>query len=292
MIPTWGMAESVLLLVDPSRAVQEQAAETLSRTLSYRTPETEIRTLDVSTLTSGDLEDVDLVVTFGSKAANQLFSTDGSNVATLQCMVSRLEWGSLSERWPQRTIDALILDQPAERLIALIRFALPEVPGIGLVGEGETDPLTAPIIAEALDKGLKVSRQRADSAAQLHPNLQIALSDRAALVATGDPELYNARTARHILLTAYQLRAPVIGFSESFSRAGAVLSLYSTPAQVGQDCATRARQRLSGAPPAAQPHEPQHFSIASNRSVANALRLSLPSDQDILQYLSTPAVLR
>jgi hypothetical protein len=66
-----------------------------------------------------------------------------------------------------------------------------------------------------------------------------------ALLAVPDPLVFNSQTAANILAAAYRRRIPLIGFSPAYTRAGALVSLYSTPDQIGfaaaKYCARRSR---------------------------------------------------
>lgn len=67
----------------------------------------------------------------------------------------------------------------------------------------------------------------------------------------------------------------------TYVKAGALLALYSTPAQIGQQAGEVARQGLASGslqPPAA----PRHFRIGTNPYVARSLGISL-EDASVLQ---------
>jgi signal transduction histidine kinase len=96
------------------------------------------------------------------------------------------------------------------------------------------------------------------------------LAEPGILLAVPDSTVYNNRTISNILLTAYHQRSPVVGFSPAYVKAGALLALYSTPAQVGQQAGEAARLGLATGslpPPAA----PRHFRISTNPYVARSL---------------------
>ena len=101
------------------------------------------------------------------------------------------------------------------------------------------------------------------------------------LLAVPDASLFNNRTISNILLTAYHHRSPVIGFSPAYVKAGALLALYSTPTQIGQQAGEVARQGLASGslpPPAA----PRHFRISTNPYVARSLGIGL-EDASVLR---------
>jgi len=86
--------------------------------------------------------------------------------------------------------------------------------------------------------------------------------------------VFNSYSIQNVLLTAYRQHSPVVGFSAAYIRAGAILGLYSTPAQIGRQTAEMARAVLAGAavPP---PQSPRYFEIGSNPQVARSLGIAL-----------------
>jgi hypothetical protein len=108
--------------------------------------------------------------------------------------------------------------------------------------------------------------------------LQALLPDVDALLAVPDPAVFNSQTAANILAAAYRRRIPMIGFSPAYTRAGALVSLYSTPAQVGtrrRNCARRSAVRIL--PP---PQWPRDFVVRVNQDVSRSLGLTLVEERN------------
>jgi len=180
-----------------------------------------------------------------------------------------------------RRTSAVFIDQPAARQIELLRIALPEWSRVALVVGRESSELGARLQASARDKRLRPMLETASGESDLYLALQRMLVEPAVLLAVPDASLFNNRTISNILLTAYHHRSPVIGFSPAYVKAGALLALYSTPAQIGQQAGEVARQGLASGslqPPAA----PRHFRIGTNPYVARSLGIGL-EDASVLQ---------
>jgi ABC-type uncharacterized transport system substrate-binding protein len=108
----------------------------------------------------------------------------------------------------------------------------------------------------------------------LFPALQSLLRDVDVVLALPDPEVFNGQTAGNILTAAYRRRVPLVGFSPAYVKAGALLALYSTPAQIGSRGGDILRQALSGnALP--RPQWPADFVVKLNSDVAHSLGLAL-----------------
>jgi putative tryptophan/tyrosine transport system substrate-binding protein len=102
------------------------------------------------------------------------------------------------------------------------------------------------------------------------------------LLALPDYKIYNRHSVKNILLSAYRLRIPVVGFSDSFVNAGAVAATYSSPDQIARQLTSIILDRMkNGALPDTGTVYPEYFSVSTNRQVANALYISLPSENSI-----------
>jgi ABC-type uncharacterized transport system substrate-binding protein len=86
---------------------------------------------------------------------------------------------------------------------------------------------------------------------------------------------------RNLLLTSFRARVPVVGFSSAYARAGAVMSLYSSPDQIARQAADAVNQwmRDRNWP---HPQHPRHFTVSVNAHVARSLGLKM-DDGDVLR---------
>ena len=140
------------------------------------------------------------------------------------------------------------------------------------------------LAAAAMERKLRLSAQQVMGESDLAPALQKLLPDTDLLLALPDAAVFNAGTIQLILLSTYRHQRPLIGFSASYTRAGAILSLFSTPRQIGAQAADMLRAALASGrlPP---PQYPREFQVAANPHVARSLGLSLDSEDGLLQRL-------
>jgi ABC-type uncharacterized transport system substrate-binding protein len=73
-------------------------------------------------------------------------------------------------------------------------------------------------------------------------------------------------------LTTYRARIPLVAFSPAYVKAGAVLAVYSTPAQVARRAVEMLRQWQSGRG-LPSPQNPREFEVVVNERVAASLGL-------------------
>lgn len=91
------------------------------------------------------------------------------------------------------------------------------------------------------------------------------------LVALPDPTVWKAENAKWLLYLSYRKKVPVVGFSSSLLKAGALVSVYSKPEQIGQQTAEVIEQwalkkTWQGL------HSPKYFTVEINDLVADGLR--------------------
>ena len=106
----------------------------------------------------------------------------------------------------------------------------------------------------------------------IYPALKQVIDESEVILALPDPLIYNSANLQNILLTMYRARTPLIAFSPAYVKAGAVLAVYSTPAQVARRAAEMLRQWQSGRG-LPLPQKPREFEVAVNERVAASLGL-------------------
>ena len=102
-----------------------------------------------------------------------------------------------------------------------------------------------------------------------------------------DDSVYNRRTLKGILLTSYRSRKPVISYSPSHVKAGALASIFSSPSDIGSQLASVVR-RLTKKPSQSKAiiEFAQYFSITVNNRVAHALGINLPDEVKLTDKLN------
>jgi ABC-type uncharacterized transport system substrate-binding protein len=146
---------------------------------------------------------------------------------------------------------------------------------VGLLIHEDTDLLALGLDAEALQASELVVTRSAGSNKEIMQDLASLLEKSDALIAIPDARLYGPQNFRHVLLSAYRQRKPVIGFSGAGVRAGCLMAPYVN----GEDLADAAirRIRLLRQWPANRPLPPsqdlQPSEIRVNEEVAKTLGL-------------------
>lgn len=278
-------AATVLVVLSDDSAVYQETAEALEREIggNHKTVRTIAERLDA---TLADGAETKLAIAIGVKAAERL-SSRTDRVATLAVLVPR-DWyqkngrGILAEGG--RIYGAVVLDQPYSRQLKLTKLASPSATRVGVIySQGNAGHL-AEIESAARALRLSVNETMIDSETSLVDALEKTLSDSDVLLAIPDSIVLNRNTVQSLFITSYRYRDPVIGYSKSLTRAGALVSLYSTPAQIGKQAGETAQRYLSGGKLSGM-QWPKYYSISANTHVARSLDIELPSEQNLLKEL-------
>ena len=172
------------------------------------------------------------------------------------------------------TFSALYLNQPLGRQLDLVRLALPRAQRVGVLWGAESQANEPQLEAAAQVRGLKVVGVAVRPDEPVFNGLKKLLEESDLLLALADPQIYNSHSIQNILLGSFRAQVPMVAFSPAYVRAGALMAVYSTPAQIGQQAGALARGVLQGQP-LGVPQHPLQFEVSVNEHVARSLGLKL-----------------
>lgn len=229
-----------------------------------------------------------LVVAVGVGAMRGI-ADSGLKVPMVATLVPRASYQRFADSLSGgRSVTAVWLDQPVVRQMDLLRLALPQRRRVGVLFGADSRLFEQELLRAGSERGLDIVAAHAYSGEQVPTSLQRTLEDADVLLALPDPQIYNSSTIQNILTAAYRRRLPLVGFSAAYVKAGALLALYSTPAQVGAQAGEIARTVLAGKP-LPPPQWPREFAVGVNADVARSLGVPLDGDAAarLTDYLRT-----
>lgn len=279
-------AELAVVLSDDSAPYQE--VYQVIRAYLDDTPY-EVRRLYAAGLTVTALSETRLAVAVGVRAAESLAALT-PRPPVLAVLVPRA-WYLRSGRarlsdGGRRGVSAIYLDQPFDRQVELIRQAFPEVRRVGVLLSAEQSGLADELDAALQAQRLSLVHGTLTAGERLIMPLERVLSEAELLLAVPDPLVFNRNTAQSLFLTSYRYRDPVLGYSRSLTRAGALLSLHSSPAQIGRQAAEWVSGAIQNVPVRLPPPAyPEYFSVSVNEQVARSLGFMLPSETELEKRL-------
>lgn len=283
LLPLGAWADELRVTLLPSReggayqrvieAIQQQVRQSADKTVSLSTV-----SLEEYARHSTDIEqESDLLVSIGMRATDSVARRHGSTplLATLvpysglAASLNKIDANSASAE--PRSISAILLDQPVSRPLSLTRLLLGKHKPIGIPLGPDSRRQQLEIERVAARLGLSIEIETIDSPANLMHHLSRLLERSDVLLALPDPAIFNRQSVRHILLSSYRKRVPVIGFSRSYVTAGALAAAYSTPRQIGRQAGeiiVSLHNDVARLPAAFI--EPRYFSVSINGQVARS----------------------
>ncbi|OCR23746.1 ABC transporter substrate-binding protein [Pseudomonas syringae] len=207
---------------------------------------------------------------------------DSQGPATLVLRISRIEAHQrLAEKRPPN-LSLLWSDPPVSRQLKLIRQLLPQARQVGVLFDSDSQFLLKETRHAAAPMGLKIVSQSWRSVADNRP-LSALLNRSDVLLGLDDTELYNARTAKNLLLSSYAQQLALLGPNAGFVTAGSLASTYSD-----QHDWLDTLDELLDMPPASWPRAfyPPYFKVVSNPRVARSLGIAPINDAALTASLT------
>ena len=276
----------VLFVASKPSADYVEVLDSVKRQLQKQSPEsyvfnTRFRTSDLSLET--ELATADFVVTVGTAAADMAFSSK-PKVPIISVLITENAFSVLAEKHYgsieaafAAQVSSICLDQPVTRSIQLARLLVPESPEVGVM-LGPASVHRQPELSKYIsDSGLQpqfVSISAKDN--PIH-KIEPVLSRSDVFIPISDSRLINIATAKWILHLSYRHKVPVIAFSKSYLKAGALAAIYSAPADVAKDTVEWLVKPGNAA--VGSSYKPAHYSLDFNQSVAANLKIKLQTEQ-------------
>ena len=231
-----------------------------------------------------------LVVAVGVRAAESVANLAG-RAPVLVVLVPK-DWYQKTGRQrltgnAHRAVSALYLDQPYARQAHLISLAFPEVKRVGVLVSAAQAAVPEEIGKALRKEGLTLIAEVLEPDQKLIEPLERVFIKSDLMLAVPDAEVFNRTTAQSVLLTSYRYHDPIVGYSHSLMRAGALISLYSTPGQIGRQAAEIiVKQFESAHGQLPDPVYPRYFSVGVNQQVARSLGFNVLPEAELERRLA------
>lgn len=207
---------------------------------------------------------------------------DTQGPPTLVLRISRLQARQRLGAAHPAKISLLWSDPPLERQLNLIASILPQARRIGVLYGADSEFLLPELRQYATPKGLEIVPQRWDNINDSRA-LQSLFRNSDVLLGLDDPQLYNPKTAKNLLLSSYGQQLPLVGPNAGFVRAGSLASTYSDQADW-----LAVLDGLLDHPPATWPRTlyPEHFKVVGNPQVARSLGIEQVDETSVAARLA------
>lgn len=207
---------------------------------------------------------------------------DTQGPPTLVLRISRLQAHQRLGTTQHPRISLLWSDPAQERQLRLIAAILPQARRIGVLYSADSEFLLPELRQHAKPLGLEIVPQRWDNTSDSRP-LQTLFRNSDVLLGLDDPQLYNPKTAKNLLLSSYAQQLPLVGPNAGFVRAGSLASTYSD-----QTDWLAVLDRLLDLAPTNWPHSlhPEHFKVVGNPQVARSLGIEQVDEANVALRLA------
>ncbi|WP_426142749.1 ABC transporter substrate-binding protein [Pseudomonas sp. DWP3-1-2] len=274
---TAGAADILLTATEDSPVVQAFVSD-----LARRRPDDSVRFILTGQLTEpGRIPEATRLILLDAGSLDWRL-LDSQGPATLVLRISRIQaHRRLAEKRPPN-LSLLWSDPPVSRQLKLIRQLLPQAREVGVLFDSDSQFLLKELRHAAAPLGLKIVSQPWRPAADHRP-LHSLLNRSDVLLGLDDVELYNARTAKNLLLSSFARQLALLGPNAGFVKAGSLASTYSDQLDW-----LNTLDALLDTPPDSWPRAlyPRHFKVVSNAQVARSLGIAPINDSAVTASLN------
>lgn len=221
----------------------------------------------------------DIIVSLGYKAAKAI-----SKYKIKKTIVYSLipDNESLQNNIPckKTTCYKIYINQPVYRYIKLFKALFPKEKNLVIATTKNTKTLQQVKVAaeknDVIYKHLRIQKKNNISRIFIRK-----LNNNDVLLALPNPEIYNANNAKSIILSTYHANVPIIAYSKSFAKAGALISLYSSIDNIATKTADIINKILKEGALNKKKYYPDEFTIEINSAVARSLNIKFDTESVI-----------
>jgi len=277
--------KKVLIIHQQAHGFTQQLIKQLERDIAESGFEIDKMTLKHGHLDLLKIKNHNLIISIGSQATKILLQ-ENIKKPILSALIPRHISISLRTEFPdKKNWSSLLLDQPIERQFNLITAVMGAHKNISTLLGPYTKNLKKALNRASSKTSHNIDIKEIENTDQLTASLKSLNRTTDVLLTLPDPIVYNKTTMRGILLLAYKNKLPVIGFSKSYVKAGALAAIYSKPEQISQQAAHIARIFLANNRFIHEIYYPDEFSVASNKNIARSLGIKLATNEAIIKQI-------
>lgn len=268
--------QTLLIVLSSESDYYREAAEEFSRTLAANKLPLTIRQTLVDHAAKALAEKPDMVLAVGSKAAFDL-AQHRPEAEVINILLPRSAHQTLAnEATDKKRLTGIYLDQPEQRLVNLSLLLPLEIRRVGCVASSEDMAVSARVLKEQfISKQVEFNFEQMNDKQKPIQVLRPLFSDIDLFIALPDNTIFTRAIARWILNFSLQQNIPVLGFSAAYAEAGALLSIYSTPQQIGRQAAEIVISNMNnGALPPSSGIAPRYFEIKVNQAVVRKMGIN------------------
>ena len=226
----------------------------------------------------------ELIIAIGTVAATEAIQHK-SKTPLLNIFIPKNAFHSIYTKEAQQSsqkISAIYLDQPPKRLITLACLLKPEAKKFGTIFGPISKNIYPEIEQLTTARGINLNYDFLSKEDNPVTALKPVVTASELFIAIPDHAILNRAIARWILHLGFQHKIPVIGFSNAYTNAGAIASVYSSPANIGKQAAELIASWLqNNNNDIWSPQYPRYYTLSTNPAVARSLGIPLPEKKEL-----------
>ena len=275
--------EAVKLVLSGEQNYYQQVADVFAERLAALEPGVEIRRQVLNSDNDLSVAEGQQLVAVGSDATRKALA-QYPDADILSLLIPMAVWLDLSATGLEnQRLAAVVIDQPLERSVLLGKLLQPKAEHFGVVFGPAARAAQGGHLEREHAMGVHLRTENLPPTANPISVLSPLISASEVFIAVPDRADFNRNIAKWVLRLSFRDKVPVIGFSSSYTEAGALASIYSSPENVGRHGAELLNALSGGQSEENGSHSadwrayyPRYYTLQVNEDVARILDISVP----------------
>ena len=266
--------ESVLVVMSSQGGIYQDFYSTLKNKSNKKLIISQINTSDID---NEILNNHKLIVSIGYKAAKTISKYKIHN-AVIHSLIPDNDATQNSIPCLKSNCYKVYINQPTNSYIKLFKILFPQGKNLVFATTNTDSKISKQIKSTSENNSViykEIHIQKNNNISRIFIN---KLNSSDVLLALPNPEIYNASNAKSIILSSYHANVPIIAYSKSFAKAGALLSLYSSIDNIAETTASLVNTIITDGSQKQNEYYPGNFTIEINSAVAHSLNINIDSE--------------
>ena len=257
-------SRNINILINPESGLHKKFVQALQQQSKYK--------IEVVNYKEKVTLDKQLVIALGEKACAQTIN-GYKNLKILCTLIPSFKFSTI-EKQNGHQVGAIFVDQPLDRRFEFIQDYFPTIKKIAVITSENS------FISKSIEYNSKltINHYQIKNSNEIIKKINTIKDHNDAILAIEDHYIYNPRTIKSILLHSYRNKLPIYGFSKSFTKAGAIASIFSSIEDLSQETLEIIAAYHEDNGIKLYPKYAKYYSTAFNKQVAQTLFINIPED--------------
>ncbi len=269
---------SVSIIINPKSSINKSTINQIKQTLSTH------ENFNISVYTTDEINSLNsnntnYAISLGEEPAKKIISLN-PDFPVIFTFISEEKTKNILRNNDKNKYHVISMIQPASRTLKLATLLLNKKAKIGLTKGALSRDLINDFKKEAKNKNISLVIKDTKNHSAPIDAMRDSLQESDLYIATYDPEILSRHTIKWLLYLAYKKNKPLIGYSEAYTRAGAVGAIFSSPKQLAKQSAEWIIN-LQNKNNLAEKTYPQYFTVSINQRTQRSLLLNRISSEEI-----------